>query len=74
MILLRESRRMVRFATHHEALKFIGSQIILSDLAIALNYGLGTGSAQLLRWITEHTEACNPCIKRTYWNLCRAVG
>jgi aromatic amino acid aminotransferase I len=26
------------------------------DLAIALNYGQGTGSAQLLRWITEHTE------------------
>ncbi|KAF8424635.1 aromatic amino acid aminotransferas-like protein [Tirmania nivea] len=26
------------------------------DLEIALNYGQGTGSAQLLRWITEHTE------------------
>ncbi|KAI5786391.1 aromatic amino acid aminotransferase-like protein [Peziza echinospora] len=26
------------------------------DLSIALNYGQGTGSAQLLRWITEHTE------------------
>lgn len=26
------------------------------DLAISLNYGQGTGSAQLLRWVTEHTE------------------
>lgn len=26
------------------------------DLAISLNYGQGTGSAQLLRWLTEHTE------------------
>jgi aromatic amino acid aminotransferase I / 2-aminoadipate transaminase len=31
------------------------------DLAIALNYSLGTGSAQMVRWITEHTEiVCNP--------------
>ncbi|KAI0890722.1 PLP-dependent transferase [Annulohypoxylon maeteangense] len=26
------------------------------DLAIALNYGQSVGSAQLLRWVTEHTE------------------
>lgn len=26
------------------------------DLAIALNYGQSIGSAQLLRWVTEHTE------------------
>ncbi|KAI5809303.1 pyridoxal phosphate-dependent transferase [Pyronema omphalodes] len=26
------------------------------DLWVALNYGQATGSAQLLRWITEHTE------------------
>ncbi|KAI0482638.1 putative L-kynurenine/alpha-aminoadipate aminotransferase [Xylariaceae sp. FL0804] len=26
------------------------------DLAIALNYGQATGGAQLLRWVTEHTE------------------
>lgn len=26
------------------------------DLAISLNYGQGTGSAQILRWFTEHTE------------------
>ncbi|KAI7219701.1 aromatic amino acid aminotransferase 1 [Hortaea werneckii] len=26
------------------------------DLSVALNYGQGHGSAQLLRWVTEHTE------------------
>lgn len=26
------------------------------DLEIALNYGQGTGSAQMLRFVTEHTE------------------
>ncbi|KAF2739189.1 PLP-dependent transferase [Polyplosphaeria fusca] len=26
------------------------------DIATAFNYGQGTGAAQLLRWITEHTE------------------
>jgi aromatic amino acid aminotransferase I len=26
------------------------------DASIALNYGQATGSAQILRWITEHTE------------------
>ncbi|KAH9908900.1 PLP-dependent transferase [Xylariomycetidae sp. FL2044] len=26
------------------------------DLSIALNYGQSVGSAQLLRWVTEHTE------------------
>lgn len=31
------------------------------DLSIALNYGQGTGSAQLLRFVTEHTElVCKP--------------
>lgn len=28
----------------------------LQDLHVALNYGQQTGSAQLLRFITEHTE------------------
>lgn len=31
-----------------------GSSIF--DISTALNYGQGTGSPQLLRWITEHTE------------------
>ncbi|KAJ9648314.1 Aromatic/aminoadipate aminotransferase 1 [Coniosporium tulheliwenetii] len=26
------------------------------DIATAFNYGQGTGTAQLLRWVTEHTE------------------
>lgn len=26
------------------------------DISVALNYGQGHGSAQLLRWVTEHTE------------------
>lgn len=31
------------------------------DLSIALNYGQGSGSAQMLRFVTEHTEiVCNP--------------
>ncbi|RYP80333.1 hypothetical protein DL769_002513 [Monosporascus sp. CRB-8-3] len=31
------------------------------DLSIALNYGQSIGSAQLLRWVTEHTElVCRP--------------
>jgi len=31
------------------------------DISIALNYGLGTGAAQMVRWVTEHTEiVCNP--------------
>ncbi|RTE70309.1 hypothetical protein BHE90_015295 [Fusarium euwallaceae] len=32
----------------------VGSSIY--DLSVALNYGQGSGSAQLLRWITEHIE------------------
>ncbi|KAI1090739.1 PLP-dependent transferase [Rostrohypoxylon terebratum] len=30
------------------------------DLAIAMNYGQSVGSAQLLRWVTEHTELVHP--------------
>lgn len=29
---------------------------MLLDLHVALNYGQGTGSAQILRFVTEHTE------------------
>ncbi|KAI1264123.1 aromatic amino acid aminotransferase-like protein [Xylariaceae sp. FL1019] len=29
------------------------------DLSIALNYGQSIGAAQLLRWVTEHTELVN---------------
>lgn len=29
---------------------------MLLDLHVALNYGQGTGSVQMLRFVTEHTE------------------
>ncbi|KUJ23980.1 PLP-dependent transferase [Mollisia scopiformis] len=43
------------------------------DLSIALNYGQGTGSAQMLRFITEHTElVCNPAYAD--WGCTLTVG
>ena len=43
------------------------------DLSIALNYGQATGSAQLVRWVTEHTElVCNP--PYADWRCCLTVG
>ncbi len=43
------------------------------DLAIALNYGQATGSAQLMRWVTEHTElVCHP--PYADWRCCLTVG
>jgi aromatic amino acid aminotransferase I len=43
------------------------------DLAIALNYSLGTGSAQMIRWVTEHTEiVCNP--PYADWQCALTVG
>lgn len=43
------------------------------DLSIALNYGQGTGSAQVLRFVTEHTELiCNP--PYADWNCTLTVG
>lgn len=30
------------------------------DLSVALNYGLGSGSSQMIRWVTEHTEVPSP--------------
>lgn len=36
------------------------------DLAVALNYGQGLGSAQMVRWVTEHTEV--------YYCLCGGGG
>ena len=45
----------------------------LYDLSIALNYGQGTGSAQLLRFVTEHTEiVCNP--PYADWQCVLSVG
>ncbi|KAK2073027.1 hypothetical protein P8C59_007341 [Phyllachora maydis] len=43
------------------------------DLAIALNYGQASGSAQMLRWVTEHTElVCRP--PYADWRACLTVG
>ncbi|KAL7784559.1 PLP-dependent transferase [Trichoderma ceciliae] len=39
-------------ATKHD----IADGTSLYDLSVALNYGQGCGSAQFMRWITEHTE------------------
>lgn len=43
------------------------------DLSIALNYGQSTGSAQMLRFLTEHTEiVCNPAYAD--WRICQTIG
>lgn len=43
------------------------------DLAIGLNYGQATGSAQMMRWVTEHTEIVfNP--PYADWRTCLTVG
>lgn len=43
------------------------------DLSIALNYGLGSGSAQVIRFVTEHTEiVCNPPYED--WECALSVG
>ncbi|CAI6099932.1 unnamed protein product [Clonostachys chloroleuca] len=43
------------------------------DLSIALNYGQSTGSAQMMRFITEHTElVCRP--PYADWRVCQTIG
>ncbi|EHK16414.1 uncharacterized protein TRIVIDRAFT_40829 [Trichoderma virens Gv29-8] len=43
------------------------------DLSIALNYGQATGSAQMLRFLTEHTEiVCKP--PYADWRICQTIG
>lgn len=43
------------------------------DLSIGLNYGQATGSAQMVRWVTEHTELVfNP--PYADWRSCLTVG
>jgi aromatic amino acid aminotransferase I len=43
------------------------------DLSISLNYGLGVGSAQMIRFVTEHTEiVCNPPYED--WQCALSVG
>ncbi|KOS21118.1 Aromatic amino acid aminotransferase [Escovopsis weberi] len=43
------------------------------DLSIALNYGQATGSAQMIRFLTEHTEIiCQP--PYADWGVCQTIG
>lgn len=43
------------------------------DIATAFNYGQATGSPQMMRFITEHTEiVCNP--PYADWQTCQTVG
>ncbi|KAM3513933.1 hypothetical protein MY11210_002365 [Beauveria gryllotalpidicola] len=43
------------------------------DLSIALNYGQSTGSAQMMRYLTEHTEIiCQP--PYADWAICQTIG
>ncbi|KAI5463038.1 pyridoxal phosphate-dependent transferase [Mariannaea sp. PMI_226] len=43
------------------------------DLSIGLNYGQATGSAQMMRYLTEHTEIV---YKPPYadWQICQTIG
>ncbi|KAF2001197.1 aromatic amino acid aminotransferase 1 [Amniculicola lignicola CBS 123094] len=43
------------------------------DIATAFNYGQGSGSAQLLRWITEHTEMVHD-IPYQDWRCTMSIG
>ena len=43
------------------------------DLATALNYSQGNGSAQLLRWITEHAEMVHDP-PYADWQCCMTIG
>lgn len=43
------------------------------DLSVALNYGQSTGAAQMMRFLTEHTEiVCQP--PYADWRVCQTIG
>jgi aromatic amino acid aminotransferase I len=44
------------------------------DLSIALNYAQATGSAQMTRFVTEHTELVHGPIPYADWRVCLTVG
>lgn len=51
----------------------IASENAAFDLSIALNYGQAAGSAQMIRWITEHVELVhNP--PYADWDTCLTTG
>ncbi|KAG5929429.1 hypothetical protein E4U42_005896 [Claviceps africana] len=43
------------------------------DLSIALNYGQSTGSAQMMRFLTEHTEIVSHP-PYADWQICQTIG
>ncbi|KAI2782330.1 PLP-dependent transferase [Daldinia loculata] len=44
------------------------------DLSIAMNYGQSIGSAQLLRWVTEHTELVHRGLPYSDWRCALTIG
>ncbi|KAF3055844.1 Aromatic amino acid aminotransferase C56E4.03 [Daldinia childiae] len=44
------------------------------DLSIAMNYGQAIGSAQLLRWVTEHTELVHRDLPYSDWRCALTIG
>ncbi|KAK7743682.1 Aromatic/aminoadipate aminotransferase 1 [Diatrype stigma] len=44
------------------------------DLSIALNYGQAIGQAQLLRWVTEHTELVRAAPRYADWRCALTIG
>ncbi|KAK7941385.1 aromatic aminotransferase Aro8 [Apiospora aurea] len=55
----------------HDVRDGVGEGVL--DLSIALNYGQSIGSAQLLRWVTEHTELVHdPAIAD--WRCALTIG
>ncbi|KAI0102322.1 aromatic amino acid aminotransferase-like protein [Hypoxylon sp. NC0597] len=44
------------------------------DLSIAMNYGQSIGSAQLLRWVTEHTELVHRGLPYADWRCALTIG
>ncbi|KAL6821658.1 pyridoxal phosphate-dependent transferase [Trichoderma sp. SZMC 28015] len=54
-------------------LRDIASGDAAFDLSVALNYGQAAGSAQMIRWITEHTELVHKPLYAD-WDTCLTTG
>ncbi|KAF2836494.1 PLP-dependent transferase [Patellaria atrata CBS 101060] len=54
-----ESETYESGVTLHAGKHDLATDASIFDIATAFNYGQGTGSAQLLRFVTEHTEMCH---------------